>query len=188
MGRPHAIRQRGGDGGVTANIARWPGAELGSKDLENGKVTTQRYRPDAKFAWSAGEAMSRFLAELQQGRLIARECKNCGRILFPPRMFCEECFRPTDEWVYVKDTGTIETYSISYLDTDARRITEPILVGVVSVDGASPKMGIMHYFGEIATGEIRIGMKVQAKWRPAESRVGSVLDIEYFRPLHGVER
>jgi len=31
--------------------------------------------------------------------------------------------------------------------------------------------------------EIRIGMPVQAKWRPAEDRVGSVLDIEYFRPV-----
>ncbi len=173
---------------MTARVTRWPGVELGSKDLESGKVTTVRFRPEAKFAWSAGEAMSRFLAELQRGRLIARECKSCGRILFPPRMFCEDCFRPTDGWVYVRDTGTIETYSISYLDTDARRITEPILVGVVSLDGASPKMGLMHYFGEMTTKEIRIGMKVQAKWRPPESRMGSVLDIEYFRPRKGAER
>jgi uncharacterized OB-fold protein len=168
---------------MTSRIGRWPGVELGPKDAESGVVTAVRYRPQAKYAWSAGEAMSRFLAELQRGRLIARTCKGCKRILFPPRMFCEECFRPTDEWVYVEDSGTIETYSISYLDTDARRITEPILVGVVSIDGASPKMGIMHYFGGMTKDEIRIGMRVKAKWKPPEQRVGSVLDIEYFRPL-----
>jgi len=170
---------------MTARIPRFPGVELGPKDLESGVVTTVRYRPEAKFAWSAGEAMTRFLAELEQGRLIARECKGCDRILFPPRMFCEECYRPTDAWVYVRDTGTIETYSISYLDTDARRITEPILVGVVSIDGASPKMGMMHYFGEMSKDDIRIGMRVQAKWREARDRTGSVLDIEYFRPMRG---
>ncbi len=168
---------------MTARTSKWPGIELSADDLLKGNVTQTRFRPNAKYAWSAGEAMSRFLEELQNGRLIARTCRSCDRVLFPPRMFCEECFRPTDEWRIIRDTGTIETFSISYLDTDARRITEPILVGVVSLDGASPKMGMMHYFGEMTKDEIRIGMRVRAAWKPAEERRGSVLDIRYFRPL-----
>ena len=168
---------------MTARIAKWPGVELSAADLAEGKVTQTRFRPDAKYAWSAGEAMSRFLEELQAGRLIARTCDGCKRILFPPRMFCEECFRPTDAWTYIQDTGTIETFSISYIDTDAKRIPVPILVGVVSLDGASPKMGMMHYFGEMSKDEIRIGMRVKAVWKPTEERTGSVLDIRYFRPL-----
>src|SRR5439155_1432780 len=115
---------------MTARISRWPGIELRAADLLEGKVTQTRFRPDAKYAWSAGEAMSRFLQELQNGRFIARTCHKCERILFPPRMFCEECFRPTDEWTFIQDTGTIETFSVSYLDTDAKRIGEPILVGL----------------------------------------------------------
>jgi len=167
---------------MTARITKWPGVELSAKDFY-GKVTAVRSRPEAKYAWSAGEAMSRFLEELQAGRFIARACDGCSRVLFPPRMFCEECFRPTDRWTYVRDTGTIETYSVSYIDTDAKRIEEPIFVGVVSLDGASPKMGLMHYFGEMTKEEIRIGMRVKAVWRPPEERKGSVLDIAYFRPL-----
>src|SRR5437867_127962 len=104
------------------------------------------------------------------------------------RMFCEECFRPTDEWTYIHDTGTIETFSVSYLDTDAKRIAEPILVGVVSLDGASPRMGMMHYFGEMTKDDIRIGMRVKAEWKPAAERRGSVLDVRYFRPLREGER
>jgi uncharacterized OB-fold protein len=98
-------------------------------------------------------------------------------------MFCEECFRPTDAWTYVKDTGTIETYSISYIDLDAKRIKDPVYVGVVSVDGASPKMGIMHYFGEVTPDTIKIGLRVKAVWKPPHEREGSVLDIRYWRPL-----
>jgi hypothetical protein len=168
---------------MTARTSKWPGVELSASDLYEGKVTAARFRPDAKYAWSAGEAMTRFLEELQAGRFIGRACRKCERILFPPRMFCEECFRPTDEWTYVRDTGTIETFSVSYLDKDAKRITDPILVGVVSLDGASPKMGMMHYFGEMAKDEIHIGMRVKAVWKPPEERRGSVLDILYFRPL-----
>jgi len=168
---------------MTARIARFPGVELSADEFYGGKVTQVRFRPDAKYAWSAGEAISRFLEELKNGRLIARVCKGCDRVLFPPRMFCEECFRPTDAWQYIDDTGTVETFSISYLDKDAKRITEPILVGVVSLDGASPRMGMMHYFGEMTKEQIRIGMRVKAVWKPPEERVGSVLDIRYFRPL-----
>jgi len=162
-----------------------PGKELTQQQIDRGTVMQNRYRPNAKYSWAAGQAMSRFLEEMQAGRLIARKCHACARTLFPPRMFCEQCFRPTDEWVPVKDTGRIETFSISYLDRDAKRITEPIFVGVVSVDGASPLMGMMHYFGEVTKESIHIGMKVEAKWRPPEQRVGSVLDIEYWRPVQG---
>jgi len=169
---------------VTDPRKAWPGVELTAKEFHE-TVTAVTYRPEAKFSWAAGEAMSRFLAELKDGRLIARTCRKCKRVLFPPRMFCEECFRPTDAWTYVKDTGTIETYSISYIDLDARRIPVPIYVGVVSVDGASPKMGMMHYFGEVTEKTIRIGMRVRAVWRPARERVGSVLDILYWRPVRG---
>lgn len=105
------------------------------------------------------------------------------QILFPPRMFCEDCFTPTNEWVHVKDTGMIQTYSISYLDTDARRIKDPVYVRVLSVDGASELQGMMHYFGEVSEKTIKIGMKVKAKLKPKKERSGSILDIENFRPF-----
>jgi uncharacterized protein len=168
---------------MTSKISEWPGVELSSKEFYEGKVTEVRSRPSTSYRFSAGEAMSRFLDELRNGRFIARVCHGCDRILFPPRMFCEECFRPTDEWRYILDTWTVETYSASYIDQDAKRISDPILVGVVSLDGASPKMGLMHYFGEMGVDEIRIGKRVQARWKSPEDRIGSVLDVRYFAPL-----
>jgi uncharacterized OB-fold protein len=98
-------------------------------------------------------------------------------------MFCEHCYGPTDEWVKLEDTGKVETFSISYLDADARRIKEPILVGVISIDGASPLHGFMHYFDEMKPEELHIGMKVQAVWKPEKERVGAITDIKYFKPF-----
>lgn len=145
-------------------------------------------KPSARYAWSAGQAIGRFLEELKEGRIIARRCNGCGRVLVPPRMFCERCFRPTDEWVYLPGTGVIETFSVSYIDTDANRIAEPILVGVVALDGASEHCGIMHYFGEVAPEKLYIGMEVEPVWRPKEEREGAITDIKYFRPRRKEDR
>lgn len=156
------------------------GKRISKDELE--KLPHVIAKPDAKYAWAAGIAMSRFLEELKNGKIIGRVCKRCKRVLVPPRMFCERCFRPTDDWVYLPETGVIETFSISYIDTSAKRIKDPIFVGVVALDGAPPHCGLMHYFGEITPEEICIGLPVEAVWKPEKERTGSILDIKYFRP------
>ncbi len=35
---------------------------------------------------------------MEEGRLIARKCKNCGHIEFPPRYVCNECGCLDTEW------------------------------------------------------------------------------------------
>ncbi len=159
-----------------------PGHPLGAEDME--KVLTIRDHAQARYRWATGALMGKFLEGLREGKLLGARCPGkCGRILLPPRGFCELDFVKVSEVVEVKDTGTVETFSISYLDTDARRIQDPIYVGVVSIDGASPKMGLMHFFSEVSKETLSIGMKVKAEWRPPEERKGSINDIRYFRPL-----
>src|SRR5205823_13424852 len=120
LGRSHAIRLRRGDVRMTERTKKWPGVELGAADLLEGKVTQTRFRPNAKYSWAAGEAMSRFLEEMRNGRLVARTCHSCKRVLFPPRMFCEECLPPTGTGAPVLDTRTIQTFPVPYLDPAAR--------------------------------------------------------------------
>ena len=162
-----------------------PGTNVSTKDIKNRNKTYSWWEPEIQYSWALGPAMSRFLQELKKGKIIGRTCKTCDRIIVPPRMFCEYCYKPTDDWIYLKDTGTIETYSISYLDADARRIKKPILIGVISIDGASPQHGFMHYFDEMSPEEIHIGMKVKAVWKPEKDRTGAITDIKYFKPLKG---
>ncbi len=168
---------------MSEKFGKLPGTPLSSRDLKSGKVLTFKWRPNAKYAWSAGIAYGRFLEELKNGRIIGRRCRECERVLVPPRMFCEQCFRSTDEWVFVKNTGKINTFSISYLDADARRIKTPIPVAVIDLDGASPGIGILHKLGNVDPKRIYIGMRVRAVWKPAKQREGSVTDIKYWEPI-----
>lgn len=168
---------------MSEKIKHYSGEALKSADIKEGIVPTEKCRPKAKFAWSAGMAMSRFLEELKNGKIIATTCNKCKRIMVPPRIYCEKCFKPTDGWKYVKDTGTINTYSVSYLAADATRLKEPILVAIIDLDGASEGLGIIHKLGEIDPKEVEFGMKVKAVWKPPEERVGAITDIKYFKPM-----
>jgi len=168
---------------MSAKIKEYAGVEVKSADIKEGKVPTVRFRPKARYMWSAGIAMSRFLSELRNGKIIASRCNKCGRIMVPPRAFCEQCFKPADGWTYVKDTGTINTYSVSFIAGDASRIKEPIIVAVIDIDGASPGMGILHTVQEIAWKKVKFGMKVKAVWKPEKERTGAITDIKYFKPI-----
>lgn len=156
---------------------------LSEKDFETGRVLYETWMPKARYAWDAGIAIGRYLAELKNGRLVGVHCPNCGRIMVPPRMFCQDCFVPVDGFVPLRDTGTVVTFSICYVTWDMVRIKEPLIPAVIAIDGASPGMGILHLLGEVKPEDVRVGMRVQAVWKPAEERVGAITDIRYFKPI-----
>ncbi|MGH7772836.1 MAG: Zn-ribbon domain-containing OB-fold protein [Candidatus Binatia bacterium] len=159
------------------------GTPLEAADLKRGKVFTTSYVPKLRYVWDTGEAIGRYLEELKRGRLIARRCRSCERVMIPPRMFCELCFRPTDEWVYVKNSGRINTFSLCYVSWDVRRLKQPEIPAVIEIDGASPGMGILHVVRRVAPKRVRVGMRVKAVWKPMSQRTGSITDIAYWAPL-----
>jgi uncharacterized OB-fold protein len=162
------------------------GTHLKSSDFEQCKVLTTSWEPKLAYAWDDGVAIGRYLAELKAGRIIARVCHGCHRIMLPPRMFCELCFRPTDEWAYVADTGVVNTFSVARVNWDASRRgpkEPPLLPAVIEIDGATKGMGIMHMLGEVDPDDIKIGMKVRAVWKKPEERTGAITDILYFKPI-----
>ena len=165
------------------------GTSLTDHALTAGEVLVSTWHVRSKYNWDAGIAMGRYLEGLKQGKILGIRCPLCRRTLVPPRSFCELCFRPLDDWVELSDTGTINTYSVSFLNWDASRRSEPEVPAVVEIDGASPGMGILHLIGEVGktldeiTSRLKLGTSVQAVWKPAEEREGAITDIRYFRPV-----
>ncbi len=139
---------------------------------------------DVAYRWDAGEAMGAFLEALFDGRIVATACEQCGRTLVPPRKFCERCFRPTDRWTQVPDTGTVQTFSICHIRWDMVPLDPPEIPAVIRLDGTS-EGGFLHKLGEVDPADVRIGMAIEAVWRDPSERTGSLLDIAYFRPRAG---
>lgn len=156
------------------------------KDLstaEFAKAHKVEFHPRMAYAYDAGYAIGRYLDGLKAGKLVGVHCRKCGRTLIPPRSFCEQCFVPLDTWVDLKDRGTVNTFSISYVRWDAARIKDPELPAVIDIEGASPGVGILHVLGEVDPKKIKMGMKVKAVWKPAKEREGKITDIKYFKPV-----
>jgi uncharacterized OB-fold protein len=168
---------------MTVKIQEFPGVYLKESDFKESKVLYTEWNPNARYAWDAGVAIGRYLRELKEGRLIGVRCNQCQRTVIPPRSFCEWCFRPMDEWVYLPDTGTVNTYSLCYVTWDMKYLTDPEIPAVIDIDGTRPSVGIMHMLGGVDPKAVEIGMRVQAVWKPAEEREGSILDIRHFEPL-----
>jgi len=160
-----------------------PGTPITGTEWENDVYSFRKHSVQLRYAWDAGSAVSGFLEGLKEGRILGRRCNRCMRVLVPPRAFCERCFRSTDEWVEVKDTGKINTYSVSYVNNDASRRDKPLIVAVIEIDGASPGMGFLHVLGEVEPSKVHVDMKVKAVWKPRDERVGAITDIKYFKPL-----
>ncbi len=156
---------------------------LSEKDFAEGRVVFETWEPNARYAWDTGVAIGHYLKELQAGRLVGRYCTTCGRTMIPPRMFCEQCFVPTDSWVTLQDTGTVTTFSLCNVTWNMERVEKPLMPAVIAIDGASPGMGILHLLGEVEPDQVKIGMRVRAVWKPAAERVGAITDIAYFKPL-----
>jgi uncharacterized OB-fold protein len=146
------------------------------KDLDvfvyHGKI----YIPNT---YTAGATGSRFLIELRENkRIMGTRCPTCDKVYVPARSMCKYCFAQLDEWVEVSDTGTLLTYTVAGHTNGVQPVAPPIIYGIIQLDGAST--GLVHMLSEVEFEKLSIGMRVKAVF--AEKRVGSILDIKYFKP------
>ncbi|MEX2204379.1 MAG: Zn-ribbon domain-containing OB-fold protein [Actinomycetota bacterium] len=177
-------REGPSEGLVAPGIVSPPTGRLRGEALSEGEFRSAtgavEHDLDARYSWDAGVAIGRFLDGLEEGLILGRECRGCRRILVPPRMFCERCFRGTDAWVEVQQTGVVQTFSICHVRWDMQPLDEPEIPAVITIDGSDG--GLLHMLGDVAPDDVSVGMAVEAVWRPESERTGSILDIAYFRP------
>jgi uncharacterized OB-fold protein len=147
------------------------------KDLDvfvyHGKI----YIPNT---YTAGAVGSRFLIELRDNRkIMGTKCPACDLVYVPARSVCKYCFAQLDQWVEVSDTGTLQTYTVAGQRNGVQPVDPPIIYGIIQLDGASTSL--VHMLSEVDFEKLVIGMRVKAVF--SEKRVGSILDIKYFKPL-----
>ncbi len=160
------------------------GNKLTSDEFFNREISV-KHKPEIKYAWATGVAITKFLAGLKEGKIIGVHCNHCERTVCPPRMFCEECFSPMSNYVELSGTGIINTFSFAFIRTDASRRDNAEIPAVIDIDGTTLEpSGFLHLIDESVPHEkIRIGMRVKAIWKDPEERVGDITDIKYFAPM-----
>lgn len=133
-----------------------------------------------KYLHYAGPIRSIFLRELRDNKkIVGTKCKVCNRVYLPARPTCYRCFAPMNDIVEVSNNGVLTTYTVVYQPEPSHPTEPPFIYGIIKLDGADT--GIAHIVSGIKPENIEVGMKLEAVFR--EKRIGSILDIKYFKPI-----
>ncbi|HEX2025310.1 MAG TPA: Zn-ribbon domain-containing OB-fold protein [Actinomycetota bacterium] len=147
--------------------------------LHEGRVPIRhRYTPGV-----GGEAF--FLGLKERGEFVASRCESCGITYCPARLFCERCFAgPLEPDVVVGPGGTLLSFSVGYTGLEGEALDEPVVVGLVRLDGADTVL--LHFVVDAA--ELATGLRVEPVFAAARQRTGSILDLRGFRPARNASR
>ena len=64
---------------ITEEMLKKTATGLKLSDLRKRRVITEEWTPKLRYAWDNGPAIGRYLAELKNGRIVARTCRKCRR-------------------------------------------------------------------------------------------------------------
>ena len=132
------------------------------------------------YDYAASEVESRFYRGLAEGELRGQRCPTCGKVYVPPRGACPVDGVPTDEEVTVSDRGTVTTFCIVNVPFQGQRIEPPYVSAYVLLDGAD--IAIQHLILDIDAADVRMGLRVEAVWKPREEWGTTIENIRYFKP------
>jgi uncharacterized OB-fold protein len=133
------------------------------------------------YLYSAGQAASRFLRGIAEGKLLGQRCPVDGKVYCPTRGACAEHGVPTaGEIVEVKDRGTIVSFSVVRVPSENLQVELPFAAVTILLDGADSTF--THVMSETKLEDVHMGMRVEAVWQPRETWTTSMKNIKYFKP------
>jgi hypothetical protein len=156
------------------------GAAGPSRAQEDSDPVTMTIAPvRLHYEHTASAAESAYLRGLAEGRLIGQRCPACGKVYIPSRGVCPVDGVLTDSEVELPDTGTVTTFSVVNVGYPGQQVTPPYVAAAVLLDGAD--IAFQHLILGCDPGEVRMGMRVRAVWRPRE-RGTTAESISHFAP------
>jgi uncharacterized OB-fold protein len=123
---------------------------------------------------------SAFLRALEEGKLLGSRTGSAGKVYFPAREADPGTGLATTEFVELPDKGIVTTFAIINIPFAGQRIKPPYVAAYVLLDGAD--IPFLHLILEINASEVRMGMRVEAVWKPREEWGLGIDNIDYFRP------
>jgi hypothetical protein len=132
------------------------------------------------YRYFAGKRGSEFLTALRDRKLIlASKCSACGRVMLPPRSWCDRCMKPAPEQVAVGPAGTVTAFTVVRYSGAHLPLRPPYVLANILLDGADT--ALTHLVGELRPEDAAIGMRVEAVF--AAKRQARIGDIAHFRPV-----
>jgi uncharacterized protein len=152
---------------------------MDEKITSEAKVRVWTDHIPLQWKYTAGVAGDRFLRLLMQGKIQASECKNCKKSYLPPKIFCKDCFSQLNDWKDIdENTGSIYSFTTLPNKKDGGKEETIVLIRFDGIEG-----GLIGRMKSSKEEKPRIGMKVRPVFKPKNSRIGDLSDIDYFEKL-----
>ena len=132
------------------------------------------------YDYAASPEESKFFRGLEEGRILGQRCPTCHKVYVPPRGACPVDGVPTTDEVELPDKGTVTTYCIVNVPFLGQKITPPYVSAYVLLDGAD--IAFLHLILDTEADEVRMGMRVEAVWKPRDEWGTTIENISHFRP------
>lgn len=133
-----------------------------------------------EFEVKPGAHYTAFLKGLEEGKLIGGRDPKSGKVYVPPRAADPITGNPTSEYVEVAHTGVLTTFTIIRIPFEGQKLEPPYCFGAIVLDGAH--MPIYHLVSGVPYDEIRMGMRLKARWKPKSEWTTSLENILFFEP------
>ena len=79
--------------------------------MSKKKEIDDRFKKFGTKSFTSVTKVNDFIDNLENGKVMATRCKDCGMIFFPPRADCYKCLSSNVEWYEVSGEGKLVTYS-----------------------------------------------------------------------------
>jgi hypothetical protein len=143
-------------------------------------VTVQIAPSSIEIQHTASLPETAFLKALEEGKLLGARTGTTGKVYFPPKEADPATGLELDNFIELPDKGTVTTFAIINIPFAGQRIKPPYVAAYVLLDGAD--IAFLHLIQEIDATEVRMGMRVEAVWKPREEWGLGIDNIEYFKP------
>jgi hypothetical protein len=139
---------------------------------EPGPVRFMQQHIALDYAVRISPLAERFGEQLRDGRIVGQRCPQCGLVYVPTRAFCPMCtvaMGEADE-VELADKGTVTSFTVlTPIQYHGQKERDDYALASVLLDGADGTVG-QQRIAEVPLDQIRMGMRVEAIWVPAEER------------------
>jgi uncharacterized OB-fold protein len=99
--------------------------------------------------------IEQFCKWASQGKVMGGKCKKCGKIQFPPRPLCGNCFSIEFEWTEIPMKGKLLTYTVIHVAPAQFQSMAPYAVGIVQFENGLKLPGMIK---DVSLDQIKIGI------------------------------
>jgi len=136
----------------------------------------------ADYFYPSGIAGDKFFKHIKEkDTFLATKCEKCNKILFPPRLYCEDCFEeiPESNWIEVPAAGTVRLFTIATLDAHGNNLKQPKIVALIDIDQTDG--ALLGIINSPNLDKDFSGAKVKATFREKSKCEGTLKDILYWQ-------